>query len=111
MSSSRITQSSIANLPSAIGPHSESKPWACSVSEIQWAFKADCPCATSQPSTLLNKDRVVPSSTNNLEEFAMPNRSKVYRVMIGSPSDLAEQRKTATEAINEWDAQHSDAEG
>src|SRR5438093_469833 len=36
MSSSRITQCSIVNLPSAIGSHSENKPWACSVSEIQW---------------------------------------------------------------------------
>jgi hypothetical protein len=41
----------------------------------------------------------------------MPNRPKVYRVMIGSPSDLAEERQAATEAINEWNAQHADAEG
>jgi hypothetical protein len=41
----------------------------------------------------------------------MPTQSKVYRVMIGSPSDLAEERQAATEAINEWNAQHADAEG
>ena len=31
--------------------------------------------------------------------------------MIGSPSDLAEERRAATEAIAEWNAQHADAEG
>jgi hypothetical protein len=41
----------------------------------------------------------------------MPNRAKVYRVMIGSPSDLAEERMAATDAVNEWNAQHADAEG
>lgn len=41
----------------------------------------------------------------------MPTRSKVYRVMIGSPSDLAEERQAATDAVNEWNAQHADAEG
>lgn len=41
----------------------------------------------------------------------MPTQSKVYRVMIGSPSDLAEERQAATEAVNEWNAQHADAEG
>jgi hypothetical protein len=41
----------------------------------------------------------------------MPNRAKVYRVMIGSPSDLAEERMAATGAVNEWNAQHADAEG
>ena len=41
----------------------------------------------------------------------MPTRSKVFRVMIGSPSDLAEERLAATAAVNEWNAQHADAEG
>lgn len=41
----------------------------------------------------------------------MPTQSKVYRVMIGSPSDLAEERLAATAAVNEWNAQHADAEG
>jgi hypothetical protein len=41
----------------------------------------------------------------------MPTRSKVYRVMIGSPSDLSEERLAATAAVNEWNAQHADAEG
>lgn len=41
----------------------------------------------------------------------MPTRSKVFRVMIGSPSDLGEERLAATAAVNEWNAQHADAEG
>jgi hypothetical protein len=41
----------------------------------------------------------------------MPTQSKVYRVMIGSPSDLAEERLAATAAVDEWNAQHADAEG
>jgi Domain of unknown function (DUF4062) len=41
----------------------------------------------------------------------MPTRSEVYRVMIGSPSDLSEERLAATAAVNEWNAQHTDAEG
>ena len=40
----------------------------------------------------------------------MRTRSKVYRVMIGSPSDLSEERSAATDAVNEWNAQHADAE-
>jgi hypothetical protein len=39
------------------------------------------------------------------------SRSEVYRVMIGSPSDLTEERLAATDAVNEWNAQHADAEG
>lgn len=34
-----------------------------------------------------------------------------YKVLIASPSDMAEERITATETINEWNAQNSDAEG
>ena len=41
----------------------------------------------------------------------MPTRSKVYRVMIGSPSDLSGERAAATDAVNEWNTQHADAEG
>jgi hypothetical protein len=41
----------------------------------------------------------------------MPTRSKVYRVMIGSPSDLSEERMAASSAVNEWNAQHADSEG
>src|SRR5687768_7296530 len=36
--------------------------------------------------------------------------AQVLRVMIASPSDLSEERLAATEAINEWNAQHSAAE-
>jgi hypothetical protein len=41
----------------------------------------------------------------------MPTHSKIYRVMIGSPSDLSEERQVAAAAVNEWNAQHADAEG
>jgi hypothetical protein len=40
----------------------------------------------------------------------MPFRSEIYRVLIASPSDLTEERQVATEAINDWNAQHSAAE-
>lgn len=40
----------------------------------------------------------------------MPTRSQTYRVLIASPSDLAEERQAATEAIYEWNAQHATAE-
>jgi hypothetical protein len=40
----------------------------------------------------------------------MPTRSETYRVLIASPSDLAEERQTASEAIYEWNAQHALAE-
>lgn len=33
-----------------------------------------------------------------------------YRVLIASPSDLAEERRAATEAINDWNSQHAVAE-
>src|SRR5574341_1775334 len=36
--------------------------------------------------------------------------SETYRVLIASPSDLAEERQAATEAINDWNAQHAVAE-
>jgi hypothetical protein len=41
----------------------------------------------------------------------MPFRSTTYRVLIASPSDLAEERATATNAINDWNDQHATAEG
>jgi hypothetical protein len=41
----------------------------------------------------------------------MSFKTETYRVMIGSPSDLAEERQIATDAINEWNAQHAAAEG
>jgi hypothetical protein len=37
--------------------------------------------------------------------------SKIYRVMIGSPSDLVQERQVATDAVNEWNVQHSDTRG
>jgi hypothetical protein len=40
----------------------------------------------------------------------MPSRSVTYRVLIASPSDLAEERQAATEVVYEWNAQHATAE-
>jgi hypothetical protein len=40
----------------------------------------------------------------------MSFKSQTFRVLIASPSDLAEERQTATEAVNDWNAQHSVAE-
>lgn len=40
----------------------------------------------------------------------MSFRSETYRVLIASPSDLLKERQIATEVIQEWNAQHSDAE-
>lgn len=40
----------------------------------------------------------------------MPSTSETYRVLIASPSDLAEERQAATEAVYEWNAQHAAAE-
>lgn len=37
--------------------------------------------------------------------------AQTYRVLIASPSDLLEEREAATAAVNEWNAQHSAAEG
>jgi hypothetical protein len=36
--------------------------------------------------------------------------SETYRVLVASPSDLAEERQAATEAIHDWNAQHAVAE-
>lgn len=38
----------------------------------------------------------------------MPTQATVYRVMIASPSDLAEERRSATDAVVEWNALHAD---
>ena len=32
----------------------------------------------------------------------MPFKSEVYRVLIASPSDLAEERQAASDAVNDW---------
>ncbi len=40
----------------------------------------------------------------------MPFKSDTYRVLIASPSDLAEEREAATAAINDWNVQHAAAE-
>lgn len=40
----------------------------------------------------------------------MPFESQTYRVLIASPSDLPDERQAATDAINEWNAQHAAAE-
>ena len=40
----------------------------------------------------------------------MSFKSQTYRVLIISPSDLAEERQAATEAVNDWNVQHAVAE-
>jgi hypothetical protein len=40
----------------------------------------------------------------------MSFKSESYRVLIASPSDLPEERQAATEAINDWNAEHAVAE-
>ena len=40
----------------------------------------------------------------------MSTRSETYRVLIASPSDMAEERHAASEAIYEWNAQHAETE-
>jgi hypothetical protein len=40
----------------------------------------------------------------------MSFKSETYRVLIASPSDLGEERQAATEAVNDWNAQHAAAE-
>src|SRR5437016_6253687 len=37
----------------------------------------------------------------------MSFKSETYRVLIASPSDLAEERQAATEAVHDWNAQHA----
>ena len=40
----------------------------------------------------------------------MPFKAETFNVMIASPSDLTEERQAATEAVNDWNAQHAAAE-
>ncbi len=40
----------------------------------------------------------------------MSFKAETYRVLIASPSDLAEERRAAMEAINEWNSLHAAAE-
>lgn len=40
----------------------------------------------------------------------MSFKSETYRVLIASPSDLEAERRVATDAINDWNAQHAAAE-
>jgi len=40
----------------------------------------------------------------------MSFKAEIYRVLIASPSDLAEERQVATEAVNEWNSLHAAAE-
>jgi len=41
----------------------------------------------------------------------MSFKSETYRVLIASPSDMAEERDAATDAVHDWNAQHAAAEG
>ena len=37
----------------------------------------------------------------------MSFKAEIYRVLIASPSDLADERQVTTEAINEWNSLHA----
>jgi hypothetical protein len=37
----------------------------------------------------------------------MSFKSQTYRVLIASPSDLAEERQAATDAVNDWNARQA----
>jgi hypothetical protein len=41
----------------------------------------------------------------------MSFRAQTYRVLIASPSDLTDERQAATDAINDWNSEHSATEG
>jgi hypothetical protein len=41
----------------------------------------------------------------------MPVSTQTYRILIASPSDLAEERDAAEKAIQDWNAQHAVAQG
>jgi len=41
----------------------------------------------------------------------MSFRAEVLRVLIASPSDLAEEREIAAQAIQDWNVQHAATEG
>lgn len=40
----------------------------------------------------------------------MSFKAQTFSVLIASPSDLAEERRVATEAVNQWNAQHATSE-
>src|SRR5205814_1200502 len=40
----------------------------------------------------------------------MPFKSDTYRVLIASPSDMSEERKTVMNTIHDWNVQHAAAE-
>lgn len=41
----------------------------------------------------------------------MTFKATTYRVLIASPGDMPEERQAATDAVNEWNAQHAAADG
>lgn len=41
----------------------------------------------------------------------MPFDAKVYKVLIASPSDVQDERNAVTQAIHDWNDDHSEAEG
>jgi hypothetical protein len=45
-----------------------------------------------------------------VKEHSMSIQAVTYRVLIASPSDMADERQAANEAINEWNAQHAASE-
>jgi hypothetical protein len=52
----------------------------------------------------------LPTGRCNNPRVEMSFKADTYRVLIASPSDLADERQAATEAVNDWNAQHAVAE-
>ena len=62
------------------------------------------------PLQFQNLGVTLPQPSPERRNTSMPIQAVTYRVLIASPSDLAEERQAATEAIHEWNAQHAAAE-
>ena len=54
--------------------------------------------------------QLAPEYANRTGRVKMSFKPEAYRVLIASPSDLVEERKAATEAVNDWNAQNAVAE-
>lgn len=44
-------------------------------------------------------------------EARVPFKAEIYRVLIASPSDLAEERRVAAQTVHDWNDQHAGNEG
>jgi hypothetical protein len=58
----------------------------------------------------LVRDSSLEINLSLVRESFMSFKCETLRVFIASPSDLTEERQAATEAVNDWNAQHAIAE-